>query len=121
MGLLIGWLVLTFSFVVASWFIDGFELKGGLGNQLTVSALFAVLHLFLGWLLFLVIGFGTLGLGFVLAFLTRLIATSLVLQITASATNKLKIRNFGAAFAAALVMGITSTLTEWALRIVGIG
>lgn len=121
MALLIRWLVLTFSFVVAGSLVDGFQLKGGLGNQLRVSALFALLHLLLGWLLFLLIGVGTFGLGFVLAFVTRLVATALVLQLTASMTDKLKVRSFGSALFAALVIGITGTVTDWVLQALGLG
>lgn len=121
MGILLSWLVLTFSFVVASKLIDGFQLKGGLGNQLTVAAVFAILHVLLGRLLFVLIGIGTLGVGFVLAFLTRLVVSAIVLKMTDSVTDKLKVKSFGTAFVAALVMSVTAAVTESVLGLLGIG
>lgn len=121
MGLLINWAVLTISFVVASKLIDGFKLKGGLGNQLMVAALFAILNVVLGRALFVAIGIGTLGLGFLLSFLTRLVATAIVLKLTDAITDKLSVKTFGTAFLAALVMSVTGTVCEAALRMIGIG
>jgi len=120
MALLISWLVLTFSFVVASKLIDGFQLKGGLGNQLLVAAIFAVLDVVLGRAIFLAIGIGTFGLGFILAFLTRLVAMAVVLKLTDALTDKLKVKSFGTAFVAALVMSVTAAVTEYVLHVVGI-
>ena len=120
MALLISWLVLTFSFVVASKLLDGFQLKGGLGNQLLVAALFAVLNVVLGRALFIAIGIGTLGLGFLLSFITRLVATAIVLKVTDAITDKLKVKSFGTAFVAALVMSVTAAATEYVLGLAGI-
>jgi putative membrane protein len=121
MSLLISWCVLTFSFVVASKLIDGFQLKGGLGNQFIVAALFGILNVLLGRVLFVAIGIGTLGLGFLLSFIARLVATAILLKLTDAMTNKLKVKTFGTAFIAALVMSVTGAATEAVLRMVGIG
>lgn len=121
MGLLISWLVLTFSFFVASRVIPGFQLKGGLWNQLMVAAVFAILNVLLGSVLFVAIGIGTLGLGFLLSFVARLLATAIVLKLTDAMTTKLKVKSFGTAFLAALVMSVTGAATEAVLQMVGIG
>jgi uncharacterized membrane protein YvlD (DUF360 family) len=121
MSLLISWFVLTFSFVVASNLIDGFQLKGGLGNQLKVAAVFAILNLFFGWLCFLLVGIGTFGLGFVFSFVGRLFATALVLKMTDAVTDKLRVKTYGAAFLGAFVMSVTGAATEFVLHHIGIG
>jgi putative membrane protein len=119
--MLISWAVLTFSLVVASKLLDGFQLKGGLGAQLFVAALFALLNVVLGDALFIAIGIGTLGLGFLLSFVARLVVTAILLKITDALTDKLKVKTFGTAFVAALVMSVTASATEYLLRVVGIG
>jgi len=121
MGMLISWLVLTFSFVVASKLVDGFQLKGGLGSQLFVAALFALFNVIFGPFFFVMIGLGTLGIGFLLSFVTRLVATAIVLKLTDAMTTRLKVKSFGTAFVAALVMSVTAGVTEYVLRMVGIG
>jgi uncharacterized membrane protein YvlD (DUF360 family) len=121
MGLLINWCILTFSFVVASKLIDGFKLKGGLFNQFLVAGLFAILNVILGRVLFVAIGIGTLGLGFLLAFLARLVATAIVLKITDALTSKLSVKSFGTAFVAALVISVIASVTEYVLGMLRIG
>jgi putative membrane protein len=121
MALLISWLVLTVSFVVTSKLVDGFQLKGGLGNQLLVAAIFGVLNALIGYFLYLVVGIGTLGLAFIFSFIGRLVATALVLKLVDAMTDKLKVKSFGTAFVAALVMSVVGAVTEYALGLLGIG
>ena len=121
MSLLISWLVLTFSFIVTSRLLNGFTLKGGLGSQLFVAAIFAILDVLLGGVLFVAIGIGTLGLGFLLAFLTRLVVGAILLKITDAMTTRLSVKSFGTAFVAAFVMSVVATLTEYVLGRLAIG
>jgi len=121
MALLISWLVLTVSFVVTSKLVDGFQLKGGLGNQLLVAAIFGVLNVLVGRFLFVLIGIGTFGLGFVFSFVGRLVATALVLKLVDALTDKLKVKSFGTAFVAALVMSVVGAVTDYALSLLGVG
>ena len=121
MSMLISWLVLTFSFVVTSRLLDGFTLKGGLGSQLFVAAIFAILDVLLGGFLFVALGIGTLGLGFLLSFLTRLVVGAILLKITDAMTSRLTVKSFGTAFVAALVMSVVASVTEYVLGQLGIG
>jgi uncharacterized membrane protein YvlD (DUF360 family) len=77
-----------------------------------VGLLFAVLNAFLGPALFAAIGIGTLGLGFALAFLSRLVATAIVLKVVDAMTDRLKVKDFKTAFLAALLMSVTSSVCE---------
>jgi uncharacterized membrane protein YvlD (DUF360 family) len=71
----------------------------------------------LGKLVFVLIGIGTLGLGFLLAFVTRFVATALLLKLTDSLSDSLEIKNFRTAFVAALIVSATGTVAEWALQL----
>lgn len=112
MGMLVSFVVLLVSFFVAEKMLDGMELKGGLGSRVIVGVLFGVLNAFLGPALFAAIGIGTLGLGFVFAFVSRLVATAIVLKIVDAVTDRLKVKDFKTAFLAALLMSVTSSVCE---------
>lgn len=112
MGYLISLVVLTISLFVAAQLLDGMEIKGGVGSHAFVAAIFGILHAVLGRALFLAIGIGTLGLGFILAFVTRLVATAIVLKIVDSLSSRLKVKDFKTAFLAALIMSVTSSVMD---------
>lgn len=113
---LVPFATLTFSIFVAAKVLDGMEVKGGLGSHLLVAAAFGVLNFLLGWLVFAALGLMTLGLGFVFAFITRWIVTAAMLSLTSKVTSRLKLRGFGTALVASLIMSVVGTATEVALR-----
>jgi putative membrane protein len=115
MGLLITWLLLTLAVLATAWIIPGFKIRG-IGSAVLVAALFGVLNVLIGWLLFAVIGIATLGLGFLLAFVTRWIVNAILLKIVDGLTSHLSIRSFGTALVAALVMSGLGTLFEWGFQ-----
>lgn len=115
MSLLLTWIILTLGLFVASKVLDGMKIKGGIGSHLLVSALFGLLNVVLGGFLFHAIGIGTLGLGYLLGFITRLIVTALMLVLVDKLSDRLKIETFGTAVLAALIVSIVGTLAEWAL------
>lgn len=112
MNLLISWISLTLAFWAASKLLPGFEVKGGVGSHLLVAALFGTLSFFLGSVLFVAIGVVTLGLGFLLAFLTRLVVMTILLVATGKFSDRLKVKNFTTAFLASLIMAVVGTSTE---------
>lgn len=116
MGILVSWVVTTLSLFVASRVLDGMKLKGGVVSHLFVAALFGILNVFLGQLIYLAIGLGTLGLGFLLAFVTRLVATAIVLKVVGALTSRLSVKDFKTAFLAALLMSLTATVAEIIFR-----
>jgi len=111
MGLLISWALLTIVVFITAAVVPGFRIRGFTGAVL-VAALFGLLNFFLGWLLFVAIGLGTLGLGFLLAFLTRWVVDAIVLKMVDALSRSLEIASFGHAFLAALVMSGLGTLLE---------
>lgn len=116
MRVLIAWLTIAAGLWVADRLLDGFKVKGGIGDFLIVAALFGILNIALGWLIFGVIGVASLGLGFLFAFITRLIVAAVLLKLADAITDKLQIRSFGVAVAAAFIMALTSAVADWIQR-----
>jgi putative membrane protein len=112
MGILVTWVVTTVAFFVASKLLDGMTIKGGLVSHLFIAALFGVLNAVLGPLLFVALGIGTLGLGFIVAFVTHLVASAIVLKIVDALSTRLKLKDFKTAFLAALIMSVTASVCE---------
>ncbi len=115
MHIVVSWLVLSLAVWVTALILPGFKVRG-VGGALVVGAIFGLLNWLLGWLFFVIIGLGTLGLGFLLAFITRWIVDAIILKITDALTDRLEIRSFGWAMAAALVMSLVGTAAEYALH-----
>lgn len=115
MSILVTWVIVTLGLYAASKLLDGFDIKGGIGSHLIVSALFGLLNAVLGWLLYVVIGIGTFGLGFVLSFVTRLVVSALLLILVDRLSDRLKIKSFGIAFMAALIVAVVGSLCELVL------
>jgi putative membrane protein len=107
MHLLISWLVLSFGLWITAAIVPGFRIDGFKG-ALVVGAVFGVVHFLIGWLLFTVIGIGTLFIGFIFAFITKWIVSAIVLQITNALTDSLTIDNFRIALAGAAVLAFLS-------------
>lgn len=115
MHVLISWLILALAVWLAAAIVPGVKVQG-FGGAVFVAAVFGVLNWLIGWLLFLIIGVATLGLGFLLAFLTRWFVDAIVLKLTSGLTSRLTIRGFGPALLAALVMSALGTFGEYLLR-----
>lgn len=113
--MLFSWLLLS----VAVWFVarlvPGVEIRGAWGS-VVVAGLFGLINTLIGWLLFVVIGVATVGLGFLLGFVTRWIVNAIVLKIVDAATDKLTIDGFGRALWASLAMSIIVGLLELATQ-----
>jgi putative membrane protein len=115
MSILWSWLVLSISIGVTATLLPSFELKG-VWNTIKIAALFGILHWLLGWLIFVVIGVGTLGIGFLLAFVTRWIVTAIVLKITDALSTSLSIKSFGSALIGAFIMSAVGTVLEFLVK-----
>lgn len=115
MDLLLSWLILTIAFWLTAMVLPGFHVKS-FGSAIVVAAIFGVLNVLIGWLLFGVIGIATLGIGFLLAFLTRWVVNAILLKLTDAITDRLTIDSFGNALLGALVISLIGTAAEWLLR-----
>lgn len=112
MNLILSWLILTLAVWGTAALLPGVSVKS-LRDALVVAAIFGILNWCIGWLLFVLIGVGTLGLGFLLAFLTRWVVMALLLKITSGLTPRISIRSFGWAMLAAMFMSAIGTFAEY--------
>ncbi|HEX5512882.1 MAG TPA: phage holin family protein [Gammaproteobacteria bacterium] len=117
MSLLLSWLILSFAVWLTAEILPGFHVKS-FGSALLVGALFGVLNFLLGWLLFAVFTVATLGLAWLLAFITRWIIDAILLKVTDSLTDHLTIDSFGWALGGALMMSLIGTLGELLIRMI---
>jgi putative membrane protein len=115
MDLLLSWLILSFAVWVTAVVLPGFHVKNA-GSALLVAAIFGVLNFLLGWLLFAVFTVATLGIAWLLAFITRWIINAILLVLTDKLTDHLTIDSFGWALGGALMMSVIGTLGEWIIR-----
>jgi putative membrane protein len=115
MSLLFSWLILSAAVWFTAMILPGFHVRSP-ASALVVAAVFGVLNFFLGWILFGLLGLMTLGLGFLLAFLTRLVVNAILLKLTDAMTDHLTIDSFKWALGGALLMSVLGTLGEGLVR-----
>lgn len=116
MNLLLSWLIVSFAVWVAAALLPGIHVRN-FKSALIVAAVYGLLNLLLGWLLFAVFTVATLGIAWLLAFVTRWIINALLLMLTDRLTDHLKVDSFGWALAGALVIAVVGTLGQWLLRV----
>jgi putative membrane protein len=116
MSLILSWLVLSFAVWLTAAVLPGFHVKN-FGSAILVAAIFGLLNFLLGWLLFAVFTIATLGLAWLLAFITRWIINAILLKLTDRLTDHLTIDSFGWALGGALMMSAIGTLGEWLVRL----
>lgn len=114
MSLLLSWLILSLSVWITAMILPGFHVKS-FGSAVLVGAIFGILNFLLGWLLFAVFTIATLGIAWLLAFITRWIIDAILLKLTDSLTDHLTIDGFGWALGGALMMSLLGTLGQWLL------
>lgn len=115
MELLLSWLILSVAVWVTDAVLPGFHVKS-FGSAVLVAAIFGILNFLLGWLLFAVFTVVTLGIAWLLAFVTRWIINAILLVLTDKLTDHLKIDSFGWALGGALMMSLIGTVGEWLVR-----
>ncbi|MEZ4446052.1 MAG: phage holin family protein [Polyangiaceae bacterium] len=110
MSILISWVVLAAAFLATAWLLPGMKITG-IKGALAGAAIFGLLNFFIGWFLYAVIGVVTLGLGFLLGFITRWVVNVILLKLTDKLSDDLSLKSTGTAMAAALLIsGIASLL-----------
>jgi putative membrane protein len=112
MRLILSWLILSFAVWATGALLPGFHLKNA-KSALLVAAIFGLLNFLLSWLLFVILSVATLGLAWLLAFITRWFINAILLVITDKLTDHLKIDGFGWALLGALVISVIATLGQW--------
>jgi len=114
MRLILSWLILSLAVWVTSRVLRGFRIKDG-QSAFIVAAIFGLLNFLLGWLIFAAFTVATLGIAWLLAFLTRWVINALLLMLTDKLTDRLKIDSFWWALGAAFLIALVGTLAQWIL------
>jgi putative membrane protein len=115
MQILLSWLVLSIAFWLTAMVLPGFHVRS-LGSAIFVAAVFGIINALLGWLFFGVLTIATLGIAYLLSFITRWFINAIFLAITAKLTSGLKIDGFRWALAGSLVISLLSVGIDWVLR-----
>lgn len=115
MNLLLSWLVLSFAVWLTSAVLPGFHVRD-FRSAILVAALFGILNFLIGWLFFVLFTVATLGIAWLLAFITRWIIDAIILKIVDVLSDRLTIDGFGWALGGALLMAAVGTLAEWLVR-----
>jgi len=106
--LLFDWVILSVSIWITAAILPGVHLKS-FGSSFGVAFIFGLLSWAIGWLIWGVLGVGTLGLAWVLAFITRWFVYAILLTITDKISDALEIDSFGWAIGAGMVMSVLGT------------
>jgi putative membrane protein len=115
MSLLITWFISSVAVWLTAQILPGFTVTGFKG-ALIASAVIGLLQVLIGWLLFFIIGVGTLGIGFLLGFITRVVVTAIIIIFTDKLTSSLKVNGFGTAFLGSVIISVVSTILTRVLR-----
>jgi uncharacterized membrane protein YvlD (DUF360 family) len=114
MGLLLGWVTATLGLWVASRLLDGVRLVS-FADAVWAGALLGVLQAVLSGPIFVLLGIGTLGIGFLLWFVTRWIAAALVIMLTSALSSRFDVRGFWPALITAFIVALTGSVIRWVL------
>ena len=114
LSVLLSWMLLAVAIYIAAGMLDGVKVKS-FPAAMVVAAIFGVLNVAVGWLLFWLIVVGTAGLGYLLAFVTRLVVNTILLKVTDAVSDSIEIKNLGSAFVAAIIMSVVVTIGQWIL------
>jgi uncharacterized membrane protein YvlD (DUF360 family) len=113
MSIVVTWALYTAALALTAAVLPGFQIRGGLVGHLGVSALFGVLNWALASLLTVALTLATLGLAWLLSVVTHTVVTAIVLKVTDAFSDRLSIRSFWTALAAAAIMSVTVGALRW--------
>ena len=120
MSILVSWLILSVVVWVTAAILPGMRIRK-FWDAIIVAMVFGLLHWALGWILFTVIGIATLGIGFLLFFITRWVVDAILLKLTDALTDRVQVDSFGWALGAALLIAAMGTILERVAASIGLG
>ena len=112
MAILIAWVSCALGLWVASRVLSGVRLAS-FGDALWAGALLGVLQWALYKFVFVVLGIFTLGLGFLFAFITRWVASALVILLASRLSSRLEVRGFFTAVLTAFFVAAAGSVVRW--------
>jgi uncharacterized membrane protein YvlD (DUF360 family) len=112
-SILLAWSSATLGLWVASRMLDRVRLTS-FGDAVWAGALLGVLQWALSGPLFVLLGIGTLGIGFLFWFLTRWVVGAWIIKITSGLSSRLQVDGFFPALLTSFIVSVTGAV----LRIV---
>jgi putative membrane protein len=113
-SILLAWASASFGLWVASQTLSSVRIRS-FGDAIWAGALLGVLQWALSGPLFVALGIGTLGIGFLFWFLTRWIVGALIIQITSALSSRLDVDGFFPALVTALIVAATGSVLRFVL------
>jgi uncharacterized membrane protein YvlD (DUF360 family) len=114
MAIVLAWLSASLGLWLASRMISGVKLAS-FTDALWAGALLGVLQWALHWVIFVALGIATLGLGFLLWFITRWVASACVILLASKLSSRLKVDGFVSALIAAFMVAAAGSVLRWVL------
>ncbi|MFT3926187.1 MAG: phage holin family protein [Myxococcales bacterium] len=114
MSMIIAWLSASLGLFIASRVLSGVKLASAT-DALWAGALLGVLQWALYKFIFLALGVATLGIGFLLWFITRWIASALVILLTSKLSSRLHVDGFFSALITAFIVAAAGSAVRWAM------
>jgi len=111
-GFFLNWLLVSVAVWATAMIVPGVKIKS-FWTAVGVAAIFGVLNFALGWLLFTVFAIGTLGLGYLFAFITWWIVDAILLKMTDALSDGLRIDGFVSALMASASIALFTALGHW--------
>lgn len=88
-----GWLILSAAIWGTAAVLPGVRVDS-FGTAAAVAAVFSLLNFLFGWIVFIVIGVATLGIGFILFFVTAWVVNAIMLSVTDGLVKGFHIESF---------------------------
>ncbi len=114
LSILLSWLTATLGLWLAANVLDGVRITSFV-DAIWAGALLGVLQGVLTGPIFVVLGISTLGIGFLLWFLTRWVASAIVILVTAALSRRVEVDGFIPALVTAFIVAATGTVVRWVL------
>ncbi len=115
MGILLSWLTATLGLWFASKVLHSVRLTS-FNDAIWAGGLLAILQWALTWFIAVLIGIGTLGIGFLLWFITYWIASAIVILLASKLSSRLDVKGFIPALITAFIVSGTGSALSWLLR-----
>ncbi len=113
-SILLAWLSAALGLWVAAKMLPSVRLTSDV-DAVWAGALLGLLQALLTTPLFIFLGFATLGIGFLLWFITTWVASALVIRITAGLSSRLSVDGFFPALLTAFVVSLAGSFVRWLL------
>jgi putative membrane protein len=106
------WAVLAFAMWVATYFVGGIDVDGGIGTYLWVALLFGLINAIIGSLIKLI----TFPISIVTFGLFILVVNAAMLSLTDIWSNKLTVDGFWSALFASLIISVITTVFKFSSK-----